>query len=531
MANTTNALTDFDICVALAQKAIDSQMEYAWRTWKRRSGFDDKISIFKRTNDMGELIDSKFGLEATFAPLKISLAVEGGRQGQVRVTMPMPEGKVTYFNEDKEGVDYHEFKDWSISFIADLDKKTVDLKALAALDPDSHKSAEGLINDSGLPETVFSIEYLFMKLTSVDLLLSDNKDINIPHDVPFDARARALQMLNIMLQGSMGEYMMGTVVRRKTRQGTPTFALTDFTFSVRANWDAVGASTLEYLGALGGRPMPADLNAARLKLNDHWIGAEHIDGRNSSVSGVMILSREVLVEKYLIAAFSKALGFTPIREGLKWKYKFDDVRTTSHDDYGPVLVEDWKFKVGQQDFKTVQRYEIEFEIVPDTHLIKFSGATTGSFKYDGYNELVKLATPEHIEWLYYTGSQQITGEVKLSTSGIAADFQIDTDVTYSVGEYNETENEASALMEVYNVVSEILKELDLVGDSIKGAMSTITQNLATEITAALKQGLDSVAIELKQQGYIPPGGGVFSFQNPRFTNAGDLMMDVIYIAP
>jgi hypothetical protein len=36
---------------------------------------------------------------------------------------------------------------------------------------------------------------------------------------------------------------------------------------------------------------------------------------------------------------------------------------------------------------------------------------------------------------------------------------------------------------------------------------------------------------MKEHKFIPPGGGVFTFQNPIFTQAGDLFFDVIYRAP
>ncbi len=518
MHDTTNSLVDFDICVALAQQAIDSQMTYAWKTWKRRTNFSDTLRIFKRRNRDGSAwVDSKQGLEVTLAPLKISLAVEDGRQGQVRVTMPLTKGRVTYYDEDSEGLAHHDFTDWSISFLTDLDKKPIDLKALEMLDPGSHASAQDVISQSGLPESVFSIEYLFLKLTSVDLLLSDNKNIAIPADVPSEARARTLQMLTLLLQGDMGDYMLGTVVRRNTRQATPTFALTDFIFNVRPNWEAAKASTLEYLGALGGRPMPPDLNSARLKLDDQWFGMEEIDGTNSSVSGVMVLSRDILMDHYLIPAFSKALGVHPTREGLVWTFAANDAHTT-----------ETHILAGRQTVVVEDGYNIALRIKPGENGIALSGVATGRFAYDGYNPLVP---DTHIEWLHVSGARELSGNISLATTGTGADFKIETDVTHSFAEYVETEHDKSFLMIVYDALSALGKIFDNNSKSIDEAIASLTKDAVSSISNALNSSLDDVTIALKQQGYIPPGGGVFTFQNPRFTSAGDLMMDVIYIAP
>ena len=82
VSDTANTLTDFDLCVALAQKAIDTQMSYAWKAWKRRSDFKDSIDLFEREKD-GQSVPSKYGIDAVLAPLTVSLNVPDGRPGQV----------------------------------------------------------------------------------------------------------------------------------------------------------------------------------------------------------------------------------------------------------------------------------------------------------------------------------------------------------------------------------------------------------------------------------------------------------------
>ena len=315
--DTQNMLTDFDLSLALAQIAIDSQMTYAWRAWKRRSNFSDTIKIFK-TRKGGQIVDAKVGLQAQLAPLTVSLNVPNGRLGQVKVTLHITSGTVTYLDEETAELTQYPFQNASISFISDLDKHPVDLEILAQIDPDAHQTAKEVIEQSGLPDAVFSIEYLFMKFTEVDLLLADNKDISLPDDMPGAARDKALSSLNFLLQGELGNFMLGAVVRRNNKQAVPTFAMTDFIFDVHANTDAPEASTLAYLGMLSNRALPDDINLARTKLEYAWVRPEQLDGTESTVSGIMAIRKGVFMDDYLIPMFTREIGKMPTFHARQW---------------------------------------------------------------------------------------------------------------------------------------------------------------------------------------------------------------------
>lgn len=68
MANDTkNSLTDFDMCLALAQKAIDSQMTAAWESWIARSEFSENGEM--KDFALVSIYDNEFktsGLEVEF---------------------------------------------------------------------------------------------------------------------------------------------------------------------------------------------------------------------------------------------------------------------------------------------------------------------------------------------------------------------------------------------------------------------------------------------------------------------------------
>ena len=90
--DTSNVLTDFDLCVAVAQTAVDTQMSYAWKSWKRHSCFSDTISLFKTVTN-GKVVDAKTGIKATIAPLTVNLNVPNSKLGQVKVTLSLLPGR------------------------------------------------------------------------------------------------------------------------------------------------------------------------------------------------------------------------------------------------------------------------------------------------------------------------------------------------------------------------------------------------------------------------------------------------------
>lgn len=529
--NTSNALTDFDLCLALAQKAINSQMTYAWRAWKRRSNFQDTIRIFK-TRKGGAVVDAKTGLEATIAPLTVSLNVPDGKLGQVRVTLGLTSGTVTYIDDETGELTPYRFKDWAVSFITDLDKKPVDLDTLRRIDPDTHQTARKVIEESGLPDALFSIEYLFMKFTDVDLMLADNKDVRIPADVPGAARDRALSSLNFLLQGDLGEFMLGTVVRRNNKQATPTFAMTDFIFDVHPNPKAPAASTLAYLGMFSNRALPADRNAARLKLPDGWVSPGQLDGTQGLVSGVMVIRKGVFMDQYLIPEFARVIGRQPIAGGyegagasllgksahpdpLKWGFLDADSQTSSSKD----LI--------KREYDWGRGYALDIAVVPGSNRLSITGKVFSHATYDGYT----LGANWHTEWIHYSGSQPLSGTVSLNGSGVGTGFQLTPALSYEFGDVQVGQSEVGGFATVSEAAGWLGKKLDIMGETPAELLGNQQRRDVENLRSWLDRALRNVTVSLNQHAFIPPGGGVFTFQNPTFSNAGDLFLEVIYQAP
>lgn len=510
---TSNALTDFDMCVALAQNAINSQLYYAWASWKRRQGFAETITIKKVKKD-GKLVDSKYGLrDVILAPLAVSLNVPGGRLGQVRVTLSLVSGAVDYYDEASDSAASFAFTkqdSWSVSFIVDLDKAPIDLNTLAAIDPDAHKEAQNVIASSGLSDTVFSIEYLFMDLTTVDLLLEGDKDVLIPDDVPDSARTKALSCLNLMLEGDLGRFMLGTVVRRNNLEAVPTFALTDFIFDVHANPETPNASTLAYLGMLAHRPLSNNIDAARLKLQDSWIDPAMVDGRHGLVSGVMAISKSVLLDKYLIGWFSKLIGREPSAQGLAWAYSGGGVNTWNSSD---IIDREWERSVS---------WTVSLAVQPGSNKIAFGGRISSHAYMDGYTK----GAHWHTEDIHIEGYQDFSGSVELQAKGIGVNFEVVPKMAYSFGDLQVTKDEIEGGAKVLTVF-----ETAFTGNSTAERLRNLQAETVRNISGWIEQVFDNFSVTMAQHAFIPPGGGVFTFQNPRFSPAGDLTFDVIYQAP
>jgi hypothetical protein len=529
---TTNSLTDFDMCLALAQSAINSQIQDAWKVWKAKRNFSDTIRIFK-TKSGNQVKDSQLGLEAKIAPLTVELNVPKAKGSQVKVTLLMEGGKVVYRDEEEGNKTEQPIANWSVSFLADLEKRPVDLKTLEKIDPESATKAKAVVERAGLDEGVFSIEYLFLKLTEVELMLSANNDIRIPESVPSAARNKALEMLNFLLRGDMGEFVMGTVVRRNTKQATPTFALTDFLFDLTPNERIANASTLNYLGMMARRPMPADSPAARSKLQGGWVRPEQVDAKESLVSGIMATSGRLFLEQYLIPKFQKALagvqwesvlgtagigrrdtyaGPTPIRSGLTWTFA-ETIETKTN--LPEVL--------GELVLTLTQSYSLQVKVLPSTapQQLAISGTVGCKVHIDG--SFLKIRT----QYIHVDGHQDYSGALALTGSGIGTDFDLKSTLTYDFKD-PVTEKTDTGGVAVLAVMGDIAKAVGLIAETPGELLAKAQKGTGQKLMGTLKLALARLELDINQHSFIPPGGGVFTFQNPCFSPAGDLFLDVIY---
>lgn len=535
--DTKNSLTDFDMCLALAQKAINSQMKAAWDIWLERSESSNieemqnfaLVSIFPLKKN-GK--PSKYGLKAELAPLTVSLYVPNAKLGQVEVTLHLQSGTVTYFDEEEEEKADYDIKDWSVSFLTDLDKQPCDLKTLERIDPNVRSSVQKVIEQSGLDDnSVFSIEYLFMKFTQVNLLLSDNKDIKIPDNVPRAARNKALDCLNQMLQGNSNEFMMGTVVRRsktKSESPLPTFALTDFIFDVKAD-EVPEASTLSYLGMFERRPLPSNIDKARIALQDNWVSPEMLDGRKGSFAGVMAISKSRFVDEHILKAFKEILP-----QGTKEEAK--PTKSTGKKYTLPPKKSKFTEKrilAIEYDFDNQTDLWLEVEIQKGSNKLEIKGRLDISTKSAAF-PLGKISRDLNAatSWIVIEGYQNFNATIELECSGNSYNFELNKILKGpKIEDVVVTKDETYGLANLSKdeLVKKILNEF-LGVETYNQFVDKYHKEYKKIAQKAINNAFQKIDLNMSNQAFIPPGGEVFTFQNARFSDAGDLLFDVIYKA-
>jgi hypothetical protein len=466
----------------------------------------------------------------------VSLNVPNGRLGQVKVTLHITSGTVTYLDEETAELTQYPFENASISFISDLDKHPVDLEILAQIDPDAHQTAREVIEQSGLPDAVFSIEYLFMKFTEVDLLLADNKDISLPDDMPGAARDKALSSLNFLLQGELGNFMLGAVVRRNNKQAVPTFAMTDFIFDVHANADMPEASTLAYLGMLSNRALPDDINLARTKLEYAWVRPEQLDGTKSTVAGIMAVRKGVFMDNYLIPLFTHEIGKIPTFHARQWpiptnitldsipddEWSWTYADSARQDDSSNDFFNHYEWHIGTH-------YDLTIAIVPGTNTLNISGGVSSFANVDFYSHGGELSA--HTGSITMAGHQNVSGSVTMVDAGIGTGFSVQPTLTHTFGDLVVDSDDIWGVAKASQFFEKLGEDMHLAGDTTAERLQNQQRDMVDHLRVSLDTWLNNVTLDLGQHAFIPPGGGVFTFQNPRFSNAGDLIFDVIYQAP
>lgn len=620
--DTQNSLTDFDMCLALAQKAINKQMATAWESWIY-------LSEHSKTDEMKdfalvEIYDNESktsGLEVEFDPLTVSLYVPNGKLGQVQVTLHLKSGtvcseKVNLTRSERREIDKvvedmlakavekgeisqeeskkdsafdkytaeykkqnlkkfreeYEIKNWSISFLTDLDKKPCDRDLLKKIDPKVDEAVGKCIEagrTDGLPDSAFSIEYLFMKFTEVDLLLSDNKHINFPLDVPQAVSVKVRSCLNTLLQGKAGNFMLGTVVYRDktTSKGSlPTFALTDFIFNVKAD-KVPEASTLSYLGMFLQRPLPSNVDTARIALQDNWVRPEMLDGKESNIAGTMAISKNIFMNRYLIPKLNTALkNFAAPKEdtaALSWQYLLDPKTL------GKIDSMQREKDVVAREYQIKREGKLTISIEKGTCKLKIAGFVKGSVAYHSYftvenaEDLAKivLTSPWNLAnglvnkvikgrdygfdaSIDIEGQQNFSGHINLLGTGGTLDFKVEAaleppiiDDWISSPEILKNEKNGTATWSDHtwfgeNIASPLFKLFDInAGSTPNSVVEGLNSEVIKTLKATIQKSISRIEIDLKSQAFIPPGGGVFTFQNLRFSDAGDLLFDVIYQAP
>lgn len=137
---------------------------------------------------------------------------------------------------------------------------------------------------------------------------------------------------------------------------------------------------------------------------------------------------------------------------------------------------------------------------------------------------------EHTQWIYVDGHQDFYGNLTLTGNSIGTAFNLEAVLTHSFQDAVIDRKEVGGV-NIFQAVSILTKALGLTSgtaeEMFQGLQKKTTEALFSTLDAALKR----LKANLSEHVFIPAGGGVFTFQNPCFSNSGDLFFELIYRAP
>jgi hypothetical protein len=502
---TANALTDFDVCLARSQRAINTQIIRSWPKWMK-----EKIRIFRKRDQSGNLQDSKTGMEALVAPIQVELAEPNAKLDQVRVKVSMIEGSVTYRVD--ENLATYAFSSWEFSFLMSLDSHPVDMNFLAQIDPGAVSSAQAAIRRTGLPASAFSLECLFLKVTDTEARVDGNVTMTAPPDAPRDAQNVMASCINIWRQGEVGRFLLGTVMRRTTGEKAPTFAVTSLARNVHANFQKPDGSTLQWLGMMEGRPMP-NLNQARTKLTDGWLRPPS-DNPEVLPTGAMAISRNLFMDRYIIPKFSAVTGKQPVSNidngRPTWTFNHTSSLSRTTDD---IIHRVWKAET---------TWTLRLAIEPHQNTISIDGSIVSQVDMDGYLHIIG----SHTEWIHTRGRVRFSGNVTLSADYSKGYFALQPTLQYSFGPLAVEQDDVVGGAVVLNAFESVFRDIGLQGSTTAQRLGSAQRRSIEDLKSWLEHGLRNINLDLSHHAFIPPGGSVMAFRNPQFSQHGDLLFDV-----
>jgi hypothetical protein len=144
---------------------------------------------------------------------------------------------------------------------------------------------------------------------------------------------------------------------------------------------------------------------------------------------------------------------------------------------------------------------------------------------DGY----LLTSPyTNTERIAHTGYQDLEGAVELTGGGSCLGFNLLPEVDYTFKDMVMDEGERSEGANTLPSVSEMIKALGLTGETLLKGIENAQTETVDRLRGWLDQSLNHIDLNLTHHAFIPLGGGVFTFDTPRFSAAGDLLFDVTY---
>jgi hypothetical protein len=305
----------------------------------------------------------------------------------------------------------------------------------------------------------------------------------------------------------LGNFPLGTIVRRRKETAPPTFAVTDFIFHVHGNSAAPQTSTLAYLCETGARALPADPAIARTKLASSWLRPEQVLGQQSSIGGILAIRRDLFFDNFLIPRLTAALGVSPTGNGFIRSF----TRSQGFDRTETNIVKSRTF--GDQG------YQLSVTLDKGSQHLTLSGKAHANVNIEQHLLLTNIQSAA----MRVAGERTLQNAIlTLRQSAIGQDFNVAVTLSaFSFSPLVKTQEEFSGIGAVADALT-----------NVRSLLEHAVTSEVDQVSNQLRQGLNNLAVDLSHHTFIPPGGGVFTFQNVHFSDVtGDLIFDVLYQAP
>lgn len=270
------------------------------------------------------------------------------------------------------------------------------------------------------------------------------------------------------------------------------------------------------------RSLPSDWDTARIALKDNWVRPAMLDGTKGLISGTMAISKERFVDQYLMGRVAEKLKRPPVRDASQIKWSFSNASEEKRETSDII---DRKWNAGKS-------WNLEIAIVPGTNTLSIIGRVASYAHMDGYTKKLGALGGYHTEWIRQEGHRKFSSQLTLTGGGSGSTFDLEPDLSDLKFESMQIDkDEIKGGAKVLDAIGGVLKEMKFIGRTVSEKLENQQSDLVEGLKAHLTEALTQLEIDLSQQSFIPPGTGVFSFQNPRFSPVGDLLFDVIYLAP
>lgn len=541
---TENKLADFDICTARTQEFINGEIAKSWEEWKQN------IEIPYAFDSEGK--PSYRGVKARMAPIQLEFTEADQQVSQLRVHITLSQGTVRYFDETEEEDKEYPFSEWRFSVLMDMDLVPVTREYLKQIDEGSAASVNAVIERSGLPDSAFKIECLFLKAVDTQGKVEGNVQTTLPSGVPPDAKNIMLSCFSRWCQGERGRFLLGTAARRSTEDGqssatqpsiidtelrpsrwentigrsifvkpqppalpapTSKLAVTSVYFQVHPDKTQPGASNLAWLGVMEGRTL-ANLDRARGALADAWLRPPQSGPRSVLPSQMLGISRNIFMNRYLIPKFEAVFGASVFAETPHptWTFRHNTRNSENKND------------IIRRTF--TEETTLTLRLAIEDHAIALHTEVVSQVNMDGYTHIGN----GHSEWIHTRGRLQCTGSVEIETDynkgylairPVAKPGSFPTHPPRATVEQDDTKGGAKCL----SAFESLFKQLGFIGSTTAERLGNRQSALINEKMKFVEAGLREINLELSQTAFIPPGGGIATFYNPHFSKYGDLLFD------